>query len=147
MLSNIGTTLVVFTLFISFFIINASFVDLKNTNKLVSKKLYKFSLLQSTFIIVAFFTLITSFVVSDFSVINVFQNSHSTKPLFYKIVGTWGNHEGSLLLWINILVIFSYFFLLYNKNSKKKLSSLYSCNSKFINNSFFGFSFDKFKSF
>ena len=57
MLSNIGTTLVVFTLFISFFIINASFVDLKNTNKLVSKKLYKFSLLQSTFIIVAFFTL------------------------------------------------------------------------------------------
>ena len=119
MLSNIGTTLVVFTLFISFFIINASFVDLKNTNKLVSKKLYKFSLLQSTFIIVAFFTLITSFVVSDFSVINVFQNSHSTKPLFYKIVGTWGNHEGSLLLWINILVIFSYLFLLYNKNSKK----------------------------
>ena len=47
-----------------------------------------------------------SYVVSDFTVINVINNSHSNKPLLYKIAGTWGNHEGSILLWILILVTF-----------------------------------------
>src|SRR6202453_1944687 len=42
-------------------------------------------------------------VVSDFSVINVVQNSHTDKPLLYKITGVWGNHEGSMLLWIFML--------------------------------------------
>ena len=50
--------------------------------------------------------LVTSFVTSDFSVALVAAHSHSTKPLIYKISGTWGNHEGSLLLWILILVLF-----------------------------------------
>ena len=48
-------------------------------------------------------------VVSDFTVLNVFQNSHTTKPLLYKIAGVWGNHEGSMLLWILVLTIFNYF--------------------------------------
>ena len=43
---------------------------------------------------------------SDFSVVNVFENSHSTKPLLYKITGVWGNHEGSMLLWVLILALF-----------------------------------------
>ena len=51
--------------------------------------------------------------------INVYENSHSSKPLLYKISGSWGNHEGSLLLWINILVIFSFLFLILNKNKNK----------------------------
>jgi cytochrome c-type biogenesis protein CcmF len=50
----------------------------------------------------------------------VYENSHSAKPVFYKIAGTWGNHEGSLLLWINILVLFSYLFLIFNHNHNKK---------------------------
>ena len=54
----------------------------------------------------AFGALVTSFVTSDFSVALVAAHSHSTKPLIYKISGTWGNHEGSLLLWILILVLF-----------------------------------------
>ena len=54
----------------------------------------------------AFLALVTAFVTSDFSVSLVAAHSHSTKPLIYKISGTWGNHEGSLLLWILILVIF-----------------------------------------
>jgi|MDTC01.3.fsa_nt_gb cytochrome c-type biogenesis protein CcmF len=119
MLSNFGSILIIFTLLTSLVLIKASITDLKIINNFVSKKIYRYSLCQSTFIITSFFTLITSFIVSDFSVINVFQNSHSSKPLFYKIVGAWGNHEGSLLLWINILIIFSYFFLIFNKNSKK----------------------------
>ena len=47
-----------------------------------------------------------AYVVSDFSVANVFENSHSAKPLVYKLSGVWGNHEGSMLLWILILVLF-----------------------------------------
>jgi len=56
--------------------------------------------------------------------INVYENSHTTKPLFYKISGTWGNHEGSMLLWINILVIFSFLFLLLNKKKNKNFKIL-----------------------
>ena len=75
--------------------------------------------MQSTTTFVCLVTLITAFIISDFSVSNVYQNSHSTKPLFYKISGAWGNHEGSLLLWINVLVFFSFFFFTFNKNSEK----------------------------
>ena len=47
------------------------------------------------------------YVRSDFSVLNVFENSHSAKPLVYKISGVWGNHEGSMLLWELILTIYA----------------------------------------
>jgi cytochrome c-type biogenesis protein CcmF len=64
-----------------------------------------------------------SYIVSDFSLLNVFQNSHTTKPLLYKISGVWGNHEGSMLLWILVLTIFNYFiFKLYNKTNSKFIS-------------------------
>ena len=100
----------------SLIIIYYSFNDLKNNYKEVSKNIYYLCLFQSTFIIVCFFVLITAFVISDFSLISVYQNSHSLKPLFYKISGTWGNHEGSLLLWLIILTVFSYLFLIFNSN-------------------------------
>ena len=68
--------------------------------------------------------------VSDFSLINVYQNSHTLKPIFYKISGTWGNHEGSLLLWVIILTIFSFLFLITNKNHPKN----YRINTLIIQN-------------
>ncbi len=55
----------------------------------------------------SFAMLVTAYVTSDFSVQNVFENSHSAKPLLYKITGAWGNHEGSMLLWVLILGFFS----------------------------------------
>ena len=119
MLSNIGNILVVSSLVVSFLIIYYSSLSLKEKTKVIQKKLINLSLYQVTFTITCFGTLILAFVVSDFSLINVFQNSHTNKPLFYKISGTWGNHEGSLLLWINVLVIFSYLFLILNKKSEK----------------------------
>jgi cytochrome c-type biogenesis protein CcmF len=61
---------------------------------------------QLLFALVAFAALTTAHVVSDFSVANVFQNSHSMKPLLYKITGVWGNHEGSMMLWVFILALF-----------------------------------------
>ena len=79
-------------------------------------------LLQSTLIIICFFALIAAFINSDFSLITVYQNSHTLKPIFYKIAGTWGNHEGSLLLWVIILTIFSFLFLLHNREYPKNYS-------------------------
>ena len=54
----------------------------------------------------AFAALVTAFVTSDFSVALVASNSHSAKPMLYKVTGTWGNHEGSMLLWVLILTLF-----------------------------------------
>jgi cytochrome c-type biogenesis protein CcmF len=55
---------------------------------------------------VAFAALVYGYVVSDFSLLNVAENSHSAKPLLYKVSGAWGNHEGSMLLWVLILALF-----------------------------------------
>ncbi len=73
--------------------------------------------------IISFFSLMFAYIVSDFSNFNVFQNSHSNKPLIYKISGTWGNHEGSMLLWISILSIYGFFFSL-TKNISFKFKQL-----------------------
>jgi cytochrome c-type biogenesis protein CcmF len=61
---------------------------------------------QLLLVTLAFGCLTYSHVVSDFSVLNVVQNSHSMKPMLYKVAGVWGNHEGSLLLWVFILAAF-----------------------------------------
>jgi cytochrome c-type biogenesis protein CcmF len=62
--------------------------------------------LQLALLAASFMALTYAFVTSDFSVINVYENSHSAKPMIYKVSGVWGNHEGSMLLWILILAIF-----------------------------------------
>jgi cytochrome c-type biogenesis protein CcmF len=64
------------------------------------------ALAQLVFVLISFAALVTLHVISDFSVANVFENSHSLKPLIYKITGVWGNHEGSMLLWVSILALF-----------------------------------------
>ncbi|SOD92664.1 heme lyase CcmF/NrfE family subunit [Caenispirillum bisanense] len=64
----------------------------------------------------AFAALTYAYVVSDFSVINVAENSHTDKPMLYKVSGVWGNHEGSLLLWITILVTYALAVALFGRN-------------------------------
>ena len=64
------------------------------------------ALAQLLFVGASFALLTALHVTSDFSVVNVFENSHSAKPLIYKITGVWGNHEGSMLLWVAILALF-----------------------------------------
>jgi cytochrome c-type biogenesis protein CcmF len=61
---------------------------------------------QTVFLTVAFAALIACYVNSDFSVLNVAENSNSAMPLIYKVTATWGNHEGSMLLWVSILALF-----------------------------------------
>ena len=119
MLSNTGNFLLFINIFLSSLIIYSSLKCLKIKNNYIFKNIYQISLLQSTLVLICFFTLTAAFIVSDFSLITVYQNSHSLKPLFYKVSGTWGNHEGSLLLWVIILTIFSFLFLILNKNHPK----------------------------
>ena len=64
------------------------------------------ALIQVACVTFAFAALIYAFVTSDFSVLNVAENSHSAKPMLYKISGVWGNHEGSMVLWVLILSLF-----------------------------------------
>jgi len=61
----------------------------------------------SVFVCLAFGALTWGFVTSDFSILDVAQNSHTLKPLLYKITGVWGNHEGSMLLWMLVLALYT----------------------------------------
>ena len=123
MLSNLGNILLFLNVILSLSIIYVANKNLKIVGG-INKIIFQLSLVQSTSIFTCFFVLIAAFIVSDFSLITVYQNSHSLKPLFYKIAGTWGNHEGSLLLWVIILSIFSFLFLIYNKDHPKKFRLL-----------------------
>ena len=117
--SIIGFYSLIFGLIISFLIIFFSIKNFKNSDNL-DKKIVIFTFLQFLFVVISFIGLILSFVNSDFSNETVFNHSHTTKPLFYKISGTWGNHEGSLLLWLLVLTLFIFIFLIKSNTQPKK---------------------------
>ena len=78
---------------------------------------------QFLLVAIAFACLIQAYIVSDFSVANVVQNSHTLKPLLYKISGAWGNHEGSMVLWITILALFGISVSLFGNNLPPSLQA------------------------
>ena len=117
--SSIGYYSLIFGLIISLPIFFFSIRNFKNEETL-DYKIITFSFLQLFLVVLSFLGLIFSFIYSDFSNETVFNNSHTTKPLFYKISGTWGNHEGSLLLWLVVLTLFIFLFLIKSKNLLKK---------------------------
>lgn len=71
---------------------------------------------QMLLVVVSFAALTHAYVTSDFSVLNVANNSHTDKPMLYKVAGVWGNHEGSLLLWITILAVFGFAVTVFGRN-------------------------------
>lgn len=81
------------------------------------------SFVQFVALTTAFICLTIGYVTSDFSILNVASNSHSLKPLLYKISGVWGNHEGSLLLWVWILALFGYAVALFGRNLPDSLKA------------------------
>jgi cytochrome c-type biogenesis protein CcmF len=81
------------------------------------------ALAQLAFVGLAFLCLTLAYVSSDFSVQNVFENSHSAKPLIYKLSGVWGNHEGSMLLWVLILVLFGGCVAVFGRNLPESLKA------------------------
>ncbi len=117
--SQVGYYSLILGLLISLFIVPISIKNFYN-NKIIDSKIISFSFLQFFLVFISFFSLIVSFVVSDFSNETVFNNSHTTKPLFYKISGTWGNHEGSLLLWMLVLTFFIFLFIIKSNDQPKK---------------------------
>ncbi len=119
MASLIGFYSLVFGFCSSLLIFLFSIKNFRNSN-IFDKKIIYLTFLQLFFVLVSFLGLIFSFVYSDFSNETVFNHSHTTKPLFYKISGTWGNHEGSLLLWLLVLTLFIFLFLLKSKEQIKK---------------------------
>ncbi len=94
----------------SIYLIFKTYLSSRDSSKTVDNKIFIVTSIQTIMIIISFLTLIIAFIISDFSNSTVFSNSHTAKPLFYKISGTWGNHEGSLLLWLLVLSLFLYFF-------------------------------------
>ena len=122
MASLIGYYSLIFGFCTSFLII---FFSIKNFNdQRKNNKIIFFVFLQFFFVCLSFLGLVLSFVRSDFSNETVFNHSHTTVPLFYKISGTWGNHEGSLLLWLLVLTLFIFLFLLKSENQPKKYTIL-----------------------
>ena len=119
MASLIGLYSLFFGLCSSFLII---FFSIKNFRNFLNfdSKILSLTFLQFFFVVVSFLGLVISFINSDFSNETVYNHSHTTKPLFYKISGTWGNHEGSLLLWLLVLTLFLFLFLLKSKEQSKK---------------------------
>ena len=121
MLANqIGYYSLILGLLLSVLLCGVSIKDFNKTNKQINQNILSLSFLQLVFVIVSFLSLIISFINSDFSNETVFNNSHTTKPLFYKISGTWGNHEGSLLLWLLVLTLFIFLFLIKSREQPKK---------------------------
>jgi len=118
--NQIGYYSLILGLLLSVLLCGVSIKDFNNTNKQINQKVLSLSFLQLVFVIVSFLSLIISFINSDFSNETVFNNSHTTKPLFYKISGTWGNHEGSLLLWLLVLTLFIFLFLIKSREQPKK---------------------------
>jgi len=76
-------------------------------------------------LLTSFLTLIYCFVISDFANVAVYQNSHTTKPILYKISGSWGNHEGSMVLFVLILSLFSFLFSNTKVNDQLKIYTIF----------------------
>ncbi len=74
------------------------------------------ALAQFVFVAIAFAALAECYVASDFSVLNVYENSNSTMPLIYRLTSIWGNHEGSMMLWVSILAFFGALVALFGSN-------------------------------
>ena len=101
-----------------FFSVIFSFILLIPSSFLKTKIKYFFLIfrLSTLLVCISFVSLIFAYVYSDFSNFNVFQNSHSDKPLIYKITGAWGNHEGSILLWICMISVYGFLYSLISKS-------------------------------
>ena len=136
--SIIGHYSLISGLCLGLILIYFSVKNFKNSKSLDSKIL-SFTFIQFFFVVISFLCLILSFILSDFSNETVFNNSHTTKPLFYKIAGTWGNHEGSLLLWLFVLTLFILIFLVRSKNQPIKYKILTLVFQQIIIIGFFAF--------
>ncbi len=116
MLGQIGIYSLYIASIISVFFIFSFLFSKRNLDENFNSRIFSLISIQLFMVLLSFSCLIYAFIISDFSIETVFNNSHTSKPLFYKISGTWGNHEGSLLLWLLVLTIFLFIFFIFSKN-------------------------------
>ena len=140
MVAEFGFILLIFAFVLSaihlFFSTRVCFINFSEDNFSILRKI-NFSI--CLLLIASFLFLIISYVLSDFSVLNIYNNSHTNKPLIYKVSGTWGNHEGSLLMWLAFLGGYGFFLTLYTKNNNKKFTAKVFFTSNIVNIGFIGF--------
>ncbi|MFL6721287.1 MAG: heme lyase CcmF/NrfE family subunit [Sphingomonas sp.] len=86
----------------------------------VARAMRAVAVVQGVLTLLAFAMLVAAFARSDMSVALVFANSHSAKPFIYKVAGTWGNHEGSMLLWVMILSVAGAFLALFSRRTSER---------------------------
>jgi cytochrome c-type biogenesis protein CcmF len=136
MIPNIGFLLLVAALCLS--LVQALYPSSLRVNGRLLGCRSSLTMMVAIFTAMSFSCLIYSYAVSDFSVLNVFNNSNTVKPFLYKITGTWGNHEGSMLLIVLILSLYNFAFMRFSglendlKNDINRIQS-------FITTGFFGF--------
>ena len=140
MIAELGFILLIFAFVLSaihlFFSTRVCFINFSEDNFFILRKI-NFSI--CLLLIASFLFLIISYILSDFSVLNIYNNSHTNKPLLYKVSGTWGNHEGSLLMWLAFLGGYGFFLTLYAKNNNKKFTAKVFFTSNIVNIGFIGF--------
>ena len=118
--SQLGYYSLILGFLLSLCLLFYSAYSLKLSFQNINQKIFSISFIQLFMVVLSFFCLIYSFIISDFSNETVYNNSHTTKPIFYKISGTWGNHEGSLLLWLFVLTLFLFLFIISSKKQPIK---------------------------
>ena len=106
MINQFGNYSLFLALITSVYLVYKSFLSLRKLEKNLDNKIFSAISIQFVMILISFSSLTYAFLVSDFSNQTVFNNSHTDVPILYKFSGTWGNHEGSLLLWLSVLIIF-----------------------------------------
>jgi len=138
LINLIGYYSLIVGLIFSLSIILISIKNLRNSKKFDQRIIF-LTTLQFFLVVISFISLVILFINSDFSNLTVFNNSHTTEPLFYKITGTWGNHEGSLLLWLLVLTLYLLIFLLKSKSQPKDYKILTTLFQQIIVIGFFIF--------
>src|SRR6516164_753644 len=123
MAAEAGSFALILALFVSLMQSVVPFVAIRRQGSLIAAFARQAALAQLLFIAIAFGCLTYAFVTSDFSVQVVAANSHTLKPLLYKISGVWGNHEGSMLLWVLILALFGAAVAVFGDNLPDRLQA------------------------
>ena len=114
-------------------------VSISSSQHLFSYLSRQIMMIISILLILSFITLISAYALSDFSILNVFNNSHTNKPLIYKISGTRGNHEGSLMMWLAILGIYGGCHIVISKKLPDNFANYVTLSLSIIYVGFIGF--------
>jgi len=123
MIAELGHYALVLALVLAFVQVSVPFYGARRNDIALMSVAGPTAIAQFFFVAFAFVALVACYVQSDFSVTNVYENSHTAKPLIYKISGVWGNHEGSMILWVLILSVFGAMVALFGDNLPARLKA------------------------